>query len=135
MTTTTNEPRNPSDAAAVPDDLLPQLREVLEAQRRMLLERVAEFVDDIEVLRTPTATRGQGESEHVNSEVELGMTTGLAANTLAALEDVAFALARLDDGSFGVCTDCRVPIGVERLMAVPETRYCVACQQRRERRR
>ncbi|MGQ0802361.1 MAG: TraR/DksA family transcriptional regulator [Actinomycetota bacterium] len=115
--------------------LLPHLRESLEDQHRLLLQRAAEFVDDIEVLRTPTATRGQGESEHVNSEVELGMTVGLAANTLSLLEDVAFALARMDDGTFGVCATCSAPIGAERLMAVPQTRYCVACQQRRERRR
>jgi DnaK suppressor protein len=132
MTTTANEPRNPSDESAVPSVLLPHLREVLENQHRLLLQRATEFVEDIEVLRTPTATRGQGESEHANSEVELGMTVELAANTLNLLEDVAFALARMDDGTFGVCATCSAPVGVERLMAVPQTRYCVACQQRHE---
>jgi DnaK suppressor protein len=132
MTTTTNESHNPSDESAVPYVLLPHLREMLEDQHRLLLQRAEEFVDDIEVLRTPTATRGQGESEHANSEVELGMTVGLAANTLTLLEDVAFALARMDDGTFGVCATCSAPVGVERLMAVPQTRYCVACQQRHE---
>jgi DnaK suppressor protein len=135
MTTIANEPRRDlPDAPAVPGPLA-HLRELLEDQRRVLLQRAAESVDDIEVLQTPTATHGQGESEHVNSDIERSMTVALAANTLAALEDVAFALARMDDGTYGVCTACSAPVGVERLMAVPQTRCCVACQQRSENRR
>jgi DnaK suppressor protein len=135
MTTIANEARDTPAGSEVPRGSLAHLRELLEDQRRVLLQRATEFVDDIEVLQTPTATHGQGESEHANSDVELGMTVALAADTLAGLEEVAFALARMDDGSYGVCTDCSAPIGIERLMAVPQTRYCVACQQRRENRR
>jgi RNA polymerase-binding transcription factor DksA len=51
----------------------------------------------------------------------------------AELNEVERALARLADGSYGLCAHCRAPIGDERLTAVPATRYCRTCQARHER--
>jgi len=42
----------------------------------------------------------------------------------AELEDVDRALARLEDGSYGICEACGGPIGDERLARVPVTRRC-----------
>ena len=39
------------------------------------------------------------------------------------------ALKRLDDSTFGLCQECRGPIGLERLDAVPYTQYCVQCER------
>ena len=41
--------------------------------------------------------------------------------------DVDRALARLDDGTYGLCESCGRPIPFERLEALPHARYCVAC--------
>lgn len=40
------------------------------------------------------------------------------------LRDVADALDRLDAGTYGTCATCAADIGMERLTAVPATRYC-----------
>ncbi|MGI9394157.1 MAG: TraR/DksA family transcriptional regulator [Boseongicola sp.] len=37
------------------------------------------------------------------------------------------ALARIKDGSFGVCTVCGDDIAAERLDAVPDTPFCATC--------
>lgn len=42
-------------------------------------------------------------------------------------------LVRLSDGSFGTCTRCSVPIGRERLMAMPTAELCLDCQALGER--
>ena len=52
----------------------------------------------------------------------------------ADLAQVAAALRRLDDGSYGFCRDCEEPIAEARLLALPATPYCVACQGMHERR-
>ena len=44
------------------------------------------------------------------------------------------ALARIDDGTYGVCESCGEPIGKNRLMAVPHATLCMSCKQREERR-
>jgi DnaK suppressor protein len=43
------------------------------------------------------------------------------------------ALTRLHDGEYGVCADCGAPIPPKRLLALPETTTCVACQEQLER--
>jgi RNA polymerase-binding transcription factor DksA len=40
------------------------------------------------------------------------------------------ALARLDDGSYGVCAGCAQPIPYGRLLVMPETKHCVTCGAR-----
>jgi DnaK suppressor protein len=48
---------------------------------------------------------------------------------------VLAALQRMDDGSYGLCTDCGRPVPAGRLEARPEAARCVQCQSKRERRR
>ena len=48
------------------------------------------------------------------------------------LRDIEAARRRLDDGSYGICTDCGVDIGFERLHAEPEAARCIDCQRRHE---
>lgn len=63
-------------------------------------------------------------------EHELALTQN-ARELLAASER---ALARIDDGTFGVCASCGQPIGKARLQAFPRATLCVACKQREEKR-
>jgi DnaK suppressor protein len=121
-----------SEAGRTPDEL-EQFVALLEQQRSMLLARAARLGIDIEQLQTLTATHGQGETEHASSDTERAVAELLEAGTLEALEEVAFALARIDDGSYGICSGCGSPIHTERLLAVPQTRHCVPCRQERER--
>ena len=43
------------------------------------------------------------------------------------------ALAKLDEGTFGVCEDCGEPIHAKRLEARPETNLCIKCKEEQER--
>lgn len=45
-------------------------------------------------------------------------------------ETYARALGRLDDGSYGTCQGCGTDIPLDRLLAIPETQYCIACGAR-----
>ncbi len=44
------------------------------------------------------------------------------------------ALARMADGTYGICESCGNPIGKARLQAFPRATLCVQCKQREERR-
>jgi Prokaryotic dksA/traR C4-type zinc finger len=48
------------------------------------------------------------------------------------VSNVSAALARLEAGGYGQCTDCGAAIGVARLCALPQATRCVACQERHE---
>ena len=45
------------------------------------------------------------------------------------LRNVRAALARIDEGTFGVCLHCEEDISLKRLNAVPWAPYCIQCQE------
>ncbi|MEV0322769.1 TraR/DksA family transcriptional regulator [Streptomyces sp. NPDC050658] len=64
------------------------------------------------------------------SQVEVRVR--LAASARMVLADVEAALKRMDEGRYGACHLCRRRIARQRLMIVPQARYCARCQQVRE---
>jgi DnaK suppressor protein len=55
------------------------------------------------------------------------------AHAADELDQVAAALRRVDDGSYGLCEDCGEAIDERRLRALPATAFCTACQTIHER--
>ncbi|MBO8203447.1 TraR/DksA C4-type zinc finger protein [Streptomyces smyrnaeus] len=52
-----------------------------------------------------------------------------AVSARMILSDVEAALRRISEGRYGTCQLCRRPVDRERLMIVPQARYCARCQQ------
>jgi RNA polymerase-binding transcription factor len=48
------------------------------------------------------------------------------------LQLIEAALARMRDGTYGLCASCENEIQVKRLDAVPWTKHCLACQEKQE---
>lgn len=55
------------------------------------------------------------------------------AHAAEELSQVLAAQRRVDDGSYGLCEDCGEAIDQRRLLVLPATRYCTACQAIHER--
>ena len=70
-------------------------------------------------------------------EVQLAGERELAIRNLDResnlLRNVRSALARIADGSYGVCLHCEEDISPKRLNAVPWTSYCIKCQEAADR--
>jgi len=64
-----------------------------------------------------------------NNEVHIAMM--LRQTNAKILLAIDGALTRIDKGIYGVCRDCGEPISPKRLAAVPWTRVCVTCKERR----
>ncbi len=43
------------------------------------------------------------------------------------LEAIDAALRRIADGSYGTCLACGGPLGLQRIRAIPEAKYCLSC--------
>jgi RNA polymerase-binding transcription factor DksA len=63
---------------------------------------------------------------------EQEFTLSLMANVGQSLEEIAAALERLDNGSFGRCEECGDDIPKARLEALPYASYCVGCARKME---
>jgi hypothetical protein len=53
----------------------------------------------------------------------------LTRRELAEVED---ALRRIEEGRYGRCEACGGPMGLQRIRAIPEARFCLSCSGRRE---
>jgi hypothetical protein len=47
--------------------------------------------------------------------------------TRRELAEIDAALQRIEQGSYGTCLACGGPMGLQRMRAIPEARYCVGC--------
>jgi len=117
--------------------------EVQEKYRQRLIELGERLKSDErgvmnEALRQPGETSGNLSNvpmhmADVGTETfEQEMSTSLLTNGRQLQIEVADALDRLDNGTYGKCQDCGSAIGASRLEVVPYTRYCVDCAQNAE---
>ncbi|MFA5500645.1 MAG: TraR/DksA C4-type zinc finger protein [Candidatus Omnitrophota bacterium] len=65
-----------------------------------------------------------------NYEVEFSL--GRASDEQNILYSVDEALKRIQDGTYGSCTQCGKQIPKKRLDALPHTELCIACQSKNE---
>ncbi|HUR79328.1 MAG TPA: TraR/DksA family transcriptional regulator [Thermoanaerobaculia bacterium] len=61
---------------------------------------------------------------------ELNFSLSDGERNLLMLIDEAFN--RMNEGNYGVCTNCGATIGEKRLQAVPWTPFCIDCQELQE---
>jgi len=64
-------------------------------------------------------------SENFDQEFTLSLMA-TEEDTLGMIRD---ALARIDDGSYGRCTECEAVIPKTRLNAIPYTPFCIKCAE------
>lgn len=70
-----------------------------------------------------------GALEESANEVEEYESRLASEHTLELrLRDVEAALERIKTGTYGICTNCKKDIPIERLEANPEAAVCLACK-------
>jgi DnaK suppressor protein len=65
-------------------------------------------------------------------ETDRNFTLRLLDRERKLLKKIDDALARIDDGEFGMCESCGENIGRERLVARPVATLCIGCKQAQE---
>tara|TARA_R110002110_G_scaffold409023_1_gene631025 strand:+ start:1020 stop:1334 length:315 start_codon:yes stop_codon:yes gene_type:complete len=99
------------------------IRAELEAKLAGLEQRLASIKRD--VTRSHSVDSAEQAQERENDEVE----EAIGVETEQSLRDVRAALARLDEGLYGICENCGDDIAPGRLEVLPETVLCVKCAQ------
>lgn len=98
---------------------------------RMLAQRQIESLgrsfDEIVEAATDVATDDEHDPEGHTIAWERQQMAALRDQARADLTAVESALARLDDGVYGICERCDGAIGHPRLEALPEATRCISC--------
>ncbi|MFA5155884.1 MAG: TraR/DksA family transcriptional regulator [Candidatus Omnitrophota bacterium] len=112
--------------------------------KKLILKRKDEIVEDIQHISEDTLKKSQkdasgdisGYTYHMadvaTDTYDREFSLSLASSGREMLYGLDDALKRIEEGAFGVCEECKVLIAKSRLKAVPWARYCVKCQQKKE---
>jgi RNA polymerase-binding transcription factor DksA len=96
--------------------------------RAILTGRLAELDSRLHGLDAELDSRQSADWEDLATEREDDeVLERLGQSGEAEARQIRAALARLDDGSFGICLRCGEPVGEARLAAVPYAALCAAC--------
>jgi DnaK suppressor protein len=81
--------------------------------------------------RVPAAGGLEGDLiEQANADEEAELQIRLHQTDGRLLKAIEEAFARIEQGTYGVCTGCKLPISEARLEAVPWTHLCRECKER-----
>lgn len=112
-----------------------RLQAMLEQRKAVLLDQIA---DDAEAANLRAAAVNEIEAspaDNASARTLNELINEAAEHNAAQLRIVKHALAKFADGSYGVCENCGEQIGLSRLNARPEARFCIVCQTRMEKAR
>jgi RNA polymerase-binding protein DksA len=129
-------------ALAVRDDERPwtaseiaEVRATLESDQQRLEEEISAAEEEIgHLLREGGEGAGHDQADVGSNTFERDHEMSMAKNARDNLTLVKEAIARVDEGTYGVCESCGQPIGKMRLQAFPRATLCMECKQRQERR-
>ena len=105
-----------------------------EELRKRLVHRAWALMDEIDA---GLHSGGLEESarDTPTDDVEASVTAAAAERDSAEMRDIKAALARMEAGIYGLCTQCGAALPWTRLDAVPEASRCMRCERSRERRK
>ncbi len=105
----------------------------LVAMRASLLEQVAEQRGGVVGRAEAASTHfGRPEDSRAQTATEKEVEFAIDAHEMQELAAIDAALARIDAGSYGECTDCGTRITAARLHAAPSAARCIHCQEKYE---
>jgi DnaK suppressor protein len=108
----------------------------LASLKKILIQKKTEFLNKTnnvqrELNSSLNATIGD-EIDTATQNSEKEMFFELAANDRITLSAINDALIKIEKGGYGLCECCNDSILLERLEAIPWTRYCIKCQEETE---
>jgi len=115
---------------------LAELRGELEADVVHLKKEIHDAEQEIVgLLRDGGDGAGNDQADVGSTTLECDHEMSLANNARDMLDQIERALARIENGSYGICESCGNAIGKGRLQAFPRATLCVSCKEREELRR
>ena len=118
----------------------------LVAFKKLVLKRKDAILDEINHIAEDTLKKSQKEAsgdisgytyhmaDVATDTYDREFSLVLASNERKLLLELDDALKKIEEGTFGICENCKSLISKNRLKAVPYARMCVKCQEKREKR-
>ena len=108
----------------------------LEFFKKLITDELAEYINDTKSKEKLSEPVDQPVDiiDRATVEIERRRRFTFKVRCNARIRELKDTLARIENGTYGICLDCKEEIPEKRLMARPTTRFCIACQETREKR-
>jgi DnaK suppressor protein len=116
----------------VPKKSFAEFRTLLQSQREQLTGKVREKIAASEE-GLGFANQSKITDDDAVADAAAEMDVAMVIRESQELQNIQAALARIDDGSYGICADCGSEIPHARLHAYPMATRCLPCQEKQER--
>ena len=109
------------------------LRAHLESDReqtRLLIDNITVEMGAFVTARRDTATDDEHDPEGPTLAFERSQSSAMLVQSQRHLVEIDQALLRMDEGTYGLCINCRDEIAIGRLEARPQAPLCIRCAER-----
>ena len=115
-----------------------------EAHKKKLLALRARLRGDVDQLTDEALKRSRQDTngDLSNSPIHMAdigsdnfeqdFTLTLLASEEETLQQIGYAITRIEEGTYGSCTKCKKSIPKSRLQAIPYAEFCVNCATKEE---
>jgi len=101
-------------------------KEMLENRVLQIKKNIDSSTKDYEDINS-LEVRDEGDYALVSSDSLI--ETSITKQQKRELEEIDYALSKIDDGTYGTCEMCEEPIGIQRLKVKPHAKYCIVCRE------
>ena len=91
-----------------------------------LLPALRRDITSVNAARLDSNVDDEHDPEGTTIAFELSQASALLEQSRASQLQIDAALARMDEGTYGICAVCATPVPEDRLEARPWTAYCIA---------
>ena len=115
--------------------LINELKDKLEKERKSIQTELESFASEDPHLKhnwdAKYPSRDESDKDEQADEVqEYDNALSLEHSLELKLKDVKSALEKIENGTYGICEKCGKKISEERLLACPEAKTCLKCNEK-----
>ena len=112
--------------------------------RKIILKKKEDILEEIKCISEDVLKKSQKEAsgdisgytyhmaDVATDNYDREFSLGLASSERESLYVLDDALKKIEDGTYGICEECKTAISKTRLKALPQASLCVKCQEKKE---
>ena len=100
--------------------------EVLLDRKKQILSN---FNDAMKEMKEIRGMELNDEADHASVAADIDRDNAIIKKQKEELNDIEFALGKIERGTYGICEMCEDEINIERLKVKNFARYCISCRE------
>ncbi len=102
-------------------------KQMLEARRDQIIKNINGSAKELDDLHRSHEVMDEGDFASVSADNMVNEE--ILSAQQRELREIDEALAKIQQGAYGICEMCEEPIGMQRLKVKPFAKFCITCRQ------